>query len=117
MKVSVKRPPKAARTKKVSRKKPITPRSQIKAALRLMWMLSRERAAALQRENNTCECCGAKASVAKGREVKVEVHHNSGQIPWNPLIDYIMRHLIVDPSQLTVMCKKCHVEAHATGEF
>ena len=110
----VKRPPKAKRTKKISRKRPQTPRTQVRAALRALWLRSRERAAALKREQNTCECCGKKQSVAKDHVVKVEVHHNNG-IEWDALIDYVYRHLLCSPDDLTVFCKECHDKEHDGG--
>ena len=97
----------------MGKKLPSTPRSRVRAALRQLWLRSRERAAALKRSKNTCECCGVKQSVAKGREVKLEVHHNDGIVDWEPMIDYVYRHLLCDPKHLTVFCKKCHAEEHA----
>lgn len=98
----------------MSKRQPTTPKSQVRSALRQVWLRSRERAAALKREGNTCECCGKKASVAKGKECKLEVHHLNG-IEWQNIIDYIYRHILVDPSQLQVMCKSCHEEEHHSG--
>lgn len=88
---------------------PHTPRSRIKSALRQLWLRSRERAAAIKREKNTCQRCHAKGSVAKGREVKIEVHHIDG-IEWSEIVDLIMDRLLPDPSKLEVLCKKCHGE-------
>ena len=95
----------------MSRKQPGTPRSRVRSALRQVWLRSRERAAALKRSGNTCECCGKKQSVAKGREVKLEVHHNNG-VEWEKAIDYIYRHLLCNPQDLTVFCKDCHDAEH-----
>lgn len=91
----------------MGKRKPTTPRSQVRAALRLLWLRSRERAAALKRDGNVCQECGAKGSVAKGREVKTEVHHLDG-IMWRHIEDYIYRHLLVDPKGLQTLCKECH---------
>lgn len=93
------------------RKLKTTPRSRVRAAIRALWLRSRERAAALKRESNTCECCGAKQSVAKGREVKLQVHHLDG-IEWEKVIDYVFRHVLVDPDKLQVLCESCHNEEH-----
>jgi hypothetical protein len=49
--------------------------------------------------------------VAKGKELKLEVHHLDG-IEWEKMIDYVYRHLLCDPKRLEVMCKKCHEEEH-----
>lgn len=84
--------------------------------MRVVWLRSRERAAAIKREANTCECCGKKGSSAKGREVRIEVHHLNG-IEWQKLIDYVFRHILVDPSKLAVLCTDCHKEVHAKEEF
>ena len=88
-----------------------TPKSRVRSALRQVWLRSRERAAAIKRENGCCEICGTKQSVAKGREVKLEVHHLNG-IEWNLILEYIYRHILVDPKHLQVMCKNCHAEEH-----
>lgn len=84
-----------------------TPRSAVKAAIRQLWLRSRERAAALKRDGYTCVHCGKKQSTAKGREQKVEVHHLNG-IQWENIIDYIFRHVLVDPAHLETVCPECH---------
>ena len=101
----------------MSKRLPTTPRSRVRAALRQLWLRSRERAAAIKREANTCEVCGKKGSVAKGREVKIEVHHRTGEIPWEPLIDYIFKHLLTSPDDLEVLCKQCHLDKHDNKEY
>ena len=60
-----------------------------------LWLQSRERAAALKRENYTCECCSRKQSKAKGKEVYVEVHHING-IRWNDVIAFIYQQILVN---------------------
>lgn len=96
----------------MAKKLPTTPRSRIRQAVRgQVWLRSRERAAALKRENYCCERCGAKQSKAKGREVKVEVHHKNG-VDWDGLIDLIQERLLPDPSELEVLCKSCHDKEH-----
>lgn len=100
----------------MGKKLPTTPRSRVRAALRQLWLRSRERAAAIKREGNTCEVCGKKGSVAKGREVKIEVHHIDG-VEWEQMIDYIFRHLLVSPDKLMVLDKDCHKEVHEKGEL
>lgn len=85
-----------------------TPRSKVRSALRQLWLRSRERASALRREGYCCEVCGIKQSKAKGREVKMEVHHIEGILEWEKMIDYIFRHLLVSPDELEVLCKGCH---------
>lgn len=97
--------------KKVSRKLPTTPRSQIRSALRKVWLRSRERAAAIKRERGCCEGCGIKQSRAKGKEVYLEVHHKNG-IEWDRLIDLVFEFLLCDPRDLEVLCDKCHKAKH-----
>ncbi len=60
----------------MGRKLPNTPRSKIRGAVKQLWMRSRERAAALKATGYCCTECGVKQSKAKGREVKVQVHHD-----------------------------------------
>ena len=92
------------------KRKPETPRSQVRSALRKLWLRSRERATALKRDHYTCQECGAKQSRARGREVKVEVHH-SNEIPdWDKIMDYVYRHLLVQPEHLETLCRECHEE-------
>ena len=95
----------------MGKKLPTTPRSRVRAALRQVWLRSRERAAALKREGNCCERCGGKQSVAKGRELKLEVHHREG-IDWDGVIDLVIERILVDPSHLEVLCKDCHKGEH-----
>jgi len=91
----------------MGKKLPHTPNSQIKNALRQVWLRSRERAAALKRTGYCCEVCGIKQSVAKGREVKLEVHHING-IDWSGLVDLIRERMLPDPSELEPLCVECH---------
>jgi len=94
----------------MSRRLPATPRSQVRSALRQLWLRSRERQAALKRDKYTCQSCKRKQSKAKGREFKVEVHHVSGVIDWELTLDYIYRHLLCDPKYLETLCVDCHKE-------
>lgn len=90
-----------------------TPRSRVRQALRQLWLRSRERAASLKRENNTCQCCHRKASKAKGKEFAVEVHHTQKIANWEAIIDTVFEHLLCDPKYLEVLCKECHDKQHA----
>lgn len=92
------------------KKLPYTPTSRIRNDLRRLWLRSRERATAVKREHNTCQRCGAKGSVAKGREVKIEVHHREGIANWEAVVSAIREHILTDPINLDVLCKKCHEE-------
>ena len=99
----------------MGKKQPSTPRSRIRSALRQVWLRSRERAAAIKREDGRCEKCGAKQSRAKGKEVKLQVHHKNG-ISWDELIDLVFKYLLCDPKDLEVLCDKCHAAEHGTNE-
>ena len=101
----------------MSKKLASTPRSRVRAALRALYLRSRERAAAIKRESNTCEVCGAKGSVAKGKECKIEVHHNAGITNWDAVIDAVYRHILCPPEHLSVVCRDCHKRVHETGEL
>ena len=90
----------------------VTPRSKVRAALRQLWLRSRERSTALKACNYTC-VCGKKQSTAKGREVKVEVHHTNG-IDWEELIDLVYTKLLI--AEYQVLCSDCHKEHHGTKD-
>lgn len=96
------------RRENMPRKLPYTPNSRIKAALRQLWLRSRERASALKRDNYTCQRCGVKQSRAKGREIYVEVHHIEGVLNWDALYGAIRRFLLCSPDDLQTLCKECH---------
>ena len=74
-----------------------------------MWLRSRERQEALKLAQYTCAKCDKKQSKAKGREVKVEVHHLDG-IDWNGIIELIRERILHNPKRLQVLCKECHRE-------
>jgi 5-methylcytosine-specific restriction endonuclease McrA len=93
----------------MGKKLPNTPRSKIRAALRQLWLRSRERAAALKRDGYTCQGCGRKQSKAKGKEFAVQVHHKAGVIDWEELIDLMYKSgLLCQPEGLETLCKECH---------
>jgi len=92
------------------KKQPNTPRSRIRAALRQLFLRSRERAAALKEAGYRCQRCGVKQSKAKGREVSVEVHHKSGINNWDVLFDAVYRHLL-NKDDMEVLCRECHAKA------
>lgn len=97
--------------KKPSRKKPITPNSQIKSALHKLFLRSRERAAALKRDGYSCQKCGAKQSVSKANPVKVNVHHKNG-VKWDVLIAGIREMLLCDLESMETLCVGCHHDEH-----
>jgi hypothetical protein len=80
----------------------------VRAALRQLFLRSRERAAALKAAKNCCAKCGAKASKKQGHEVKVQVHHLQGIGNWDKIIGLIFEELLCDPKYLQVLCVACH---------
>ena len=91
----------------MGKKLPYTPNSRIRQTLRILWMRSRERAAALKNTNYCCAYCGVKQSTAKGREVKLDVHHLDG-IDWGDIIAQIRERLLQTPDRLAPACESCH---------
>lgn len=87
-----------------------TPNSKIKAALRMLFLRSRERAAALKRDKYTCQCCGVKQSRIKGKEVYVEVHHKQHILNWQKVYDAVREYILCDPENMETLCKQCHKE-------
>ena len=92
----------------MGKKLPYTPNSKIKAAVRQLFLRSRERAAALKRDEYTCQDCGRKQSKAKGKELKVEVHHKEGVCNWQEIYDVLRKNLLCDPAGLETLCVDCH---------
>ena len=92
----------------MGKKLPYTPRSRVRAALRKLWLWSRERNAAIKNAKGCCANCGVKQSKAKGKEQKVEVHHKDGIKNWEELIDAVYKFLLVHPDKLEVLCPDCH---------
>ena len=86
----------------------------MRQAMRRVWLCSRERYAAIKRENNTCQVCHRKGSVAKGKELKIQVHHVDEIANWEAVIDAVYKNILVDPARLEVLCKDCHEKRHAT---
>lgn len=93
------------------RRKPVTPNSQIRAALRQLWLRSRERGQAVKNQHNTCCECGRKGSVAKGKEVRINVHHKKG-VNWEGLLALIRERLLQTPDDYNCMCEDCHKKLH-----
>ena len=96
----------------MGKKLPTTPRSRVRAALRQLFLRSRERAACLKAAGNRCARCGVKASVAKGREVKVHVHHKNGIAVWDEVINLVFREILCDPKLMETLCVSCHEALH-----
>lgn len=96
----------------MGRRLPHTPSSQIRTALRRMWLRSRERAKALRETGYCCASCGRKQSKAKGRECTLEVHHKSGDAGLGEIEAFIRAKLLVPSEQLMPLCPDCHLSAH-----
>ncbi len=92
----------------MGKKSPNTTNTMIRAALRRLFLRSRERSAAIKRDKYTCQECGVKQSRAKGREIYVEVHHKTGVANWEELFRVIREFLLCDPENLETLCKDCH---------
>jgi len=103
--------PTKPKKKTAPRKKPITTNTQIKAALHRLFLRSRERAAALKRDGNSCQHCHIKASKAKGRDVSVNVHHING-VQWAPLISAVREYILCSPDGMETLCLACHKAEH-----
>lgn len=87
----------------------VTPTSKIVHVLRKhIWLFSAERRAAIKREHNTCQRCHKKGSVAKGKEVKIQVHHKDGIDNWKEVAEVIRDKILCPPDRLEVLCKECH---------
>ncbi len=88
-----------------------TPRGRIRSCIRQMWLRSRERAAALKSTKYCCSECDIKQSTAKGKEVKVQVHHDPAiGDKWEYIIDYIIEHIL--ESNQYPLCRSCHKKIH-----
>ena len=88
-----------------------TPRSRVKGMLRQIFLRSRERHAALKRDNYTCQGCSRKQTQKKGQEFKVQVHHKDPiEEHWQEIIDLMFKYVLCDPEKLKTLCKDCHDE-------
>ena len=105
----------AGRRFKMAKKSPNTTNTQIRAALRKLFLRSRERAARLKADCYTCQECGVKQSRVKGKEVYVEVHHRQGVLNWDMIFKVIREGLLCSPDQLETLCKSCH-KKHTEAE-
>ena len=96
----------------------VTSRGLMVSALRKLWSWSIEKRLSLQRDNNTCQVCGIKASKVKGKEVKVETHHlQPGDINWDRIERVLRAELFCGPEGLITLCKAHHLECHRKGEL
>jgi len=105
--------------KKKTRKKPlkpITPNSLITSMLRRLWLFSRERRERLRMDDSTCFTCKRKASVAKGKECKIEIHHID-HCQMDRIIAVIREELLIPSDGLMTLCKDCHRVEHKKGNI
>ncbi len=93
----------------MSKKKLNTPKSRIRACLRQLWLRSRERNTALKATKYHCSECGVKQSMAKGKVVKLQVHHEP-PIKWDGLLDTVREKLLDVPQK--PLCIPCHEKKH-----
>ena len=91
----------------MSKKLPYTPNSKIRQALRVLFLRSRERNAALKAYDYCCSECGVKQSKAKGKECALQVHH-AEPINWDGIFDFIRARLLNVP--MVPLCEKCHAK-------
>jgi predicted HNH restriction endonuclease len=91
-------------------KLPHTPQSQIKSALRKLFLRSREHHTVLKRSGYCCERCGIKQTKPKDKEkwVIIEVHHRKG-MNWPELIRLVREYLLCPAEDMEALCKKCHL--------
>jgi 5-methylcytosine-specific restriction endonuclease McrA len=94
-----------------------TPRSKVRAALRQLFLRSRERAQAIRRDKYTCQVCGRKQSKAKGKEFKVQVHHIHGICNWEAIIDLVYEQILCHWDKMQTLCPECHLnESNSQGK-
>lgn len=96
----------------MGKKLPTTPRSRVRAALRQLFLRSRERAACLKAAGNRCAHCGVKASTARGKEQKIQCHHKRGIGNWDRIINEIFSEILCDPALMEAICPACHDKIH-----
>jgi predicted HNH restriction endonuclease len=89
----------------------VTPLGQIKRAVRLCWLRSRERNQAIKDAGRACTKCGKHSSVAVGRKVVINAHHTHG-IDWDGICRDIRDRVFQTPADYTVLCEDCHHELH-----
>lgn len=87
-----------------------TKKNYIVRQLRMIWLKSRERNAALKRDGYTCVECHRKQTMAKGKEFRVQVHHKNGITNWNKIAEEIMKELLPNPKHLETLCNECHIK-------
>ena len=99
----------------MGKKMEYTPNGKIKAALRMVFLRSRERAKRLKADGYCCQRCGIKQSKAKGREVKVEVHNRDGVCNWAEIYEAVRKNLL-NVEEMETLCAGCHDKEHGTDE-
>ena len=86
-----------------------TPNGILKNALRKLWKRSRERSTALKKTGYKCSKCGEKQTMAKGKELVLEVHHLK-PINWDRIFKVLREELLPEQKYLKVECPFCHSE-------
>lgn len=93
--------------------------AQIKSWLHRLWLNSTERRTALKNSGYCCEECAVKQTLAKDKEVKLDVHHKHGHVNWQKIFQAIREELLVPAEELSPLCSSCHDKKHPktyTGE-
>jgi len=98
----------------MGKKQPWTPVSQIKGCFRMLSMRAREIHTVRKRDNNTCCECHRKQTMAKGHELKVQVHHT--RKPDWARICQVVREELLDPANMKCLCEECHAKEHAKDQ-
>lgn len=90
----------------------LTSNSTIVNCIRRLWLYSKERKAAVKDQNNRCQRCATKGIKNRFEEIVIQVHHRKGEINWEKIINFIREEVLVDPSELELLCGKCHDMEH-----
>lgn len=94
----------------MGKKLPYTPVSQIKGCFRILQLRAREVHAVRKRDKNTCTICNRKQTMAKGHELKVQVHHTK-KPNWERIYQ-VVREELLDPAYMKCLCVECHDKEH-----
>jgi hypothetical protein len=77
----------------------------------MIWLRCPERYNALKETAQCCCTCGVKKSQAKGRVVKMYVHHLH-RPNWERILQVLKEELFSEPIYLWPLCVECHDDLH-----
>jgi 5-methylcytosine-specific restriction endonuclease McrA len=83
--------------------------------LRFLKQWNELRAIVLKRDNYSCQECFVKKT-AKNK-VKLNVHHISGHINWEKIIDVIRQELLCSPEEMITLCYNHHMRKHGKNSL